>query len=166
MDRARGAASGAVFVAGAGLYALAQGVLGADFNLTPLSVGLVAVAAGLAGTRRQVVATGLVLAGWGAAVLLVDNGVVPPARTTPAYMLGIGVGLLVASSVAPGAERERWLASGAVAAVGGPLGLYLSYDVDGLARWPAWALALVALAAWEFFWGLARARPAAANGRV
>jgi len=156
VGRARRSASGAVFLAGAGLYALVQGGLGADFDLTPLSVGIVAVAAGLAGPRRQVVATGLVLAGWGAAVLLVAHGVVPAARTAPAYMLGIGAGLAVASRVAPRAERERWLASGAVAAVGGPLGLYLSYDIDALGRWPAWALALVALAAWELFWGLGR----------
>lgn len=152
--RSRRAASGLVFLGGAGLYALAQGAAGVDFDLTPLWIGAVAVAAGLAGTRHQVVATGLVLAGWGAAVLLVDHGVVVPARTAPAYMLGVGLGLVVTSRVAPRPERANWLAAGAAAAVGGPLGLYLSYDVAALARWPAWTLVLVAMAAWELSRGL------------
>jgi len=40
------------------------------------------------------------------------------------------------------------------ASVFGPLGLYLSYDVGALGRWPAWALSLLALAGWELFWAL------------
>ncbi len=34
--------------------------------------------------------------------------------------------------------------AGTTAALG-PLGLYLSYDVGALGRWPAWALSLLAL---------------------
>ncbi len=74
-------------------------------------------------------ARGLALAGWGTAVLLVAHGTVPPARTPPAYMLGIGVGLVVAAALAPKPQRGEWLTSGAIAAALGPLGLYLSYDV-------------------------------------
>ena len=85
-------ASGIVFLVGAGAYALVQGPGGADFNLTPLFVGTIAIVAGLSSARRRALATGLVLAGWGAAVLAVAHGVVPADRTTPAYMLGSRLG--------------------------------------------------------------------------
>lgn len=151
---ARNTASGVVFLAGAGVYALLQRSATLGFEFTPLSVGIVAVIAGLVSNRRRTIATGLVLAGWGVAVVLVVSGAVPPPRTTPAYMLGIGVGLLVAAVLAPKARRGEWLTSGAIAAVLGPLGLYLSYDVGAFGRWPAWALSLVILAGWELLWGV------------
>ena len=46
-------ASGIVFLVGAGAYALVQGPGGADFNLTPLFVGTVAIVAGLSSHRRR-----------------------------------------------------------------------------------------------------------------
>jgi len=150
----RNAVSGVVFVVGAGVYALLQRSGTVAFNVTPLSVGIIAVVAGLVSSRRRAIPTGFVLAGWGTAVLLVAHGVVPSSRTTPAYMLGIGAGLLAAAALAPKVHRGEWLTSGAVAAALGPLGLYLSYDVGALGRWPAWALSLLALAAWELFWGV------------
>ncbi len=161
---ARDAASGIVFLIGAGLYALLQRSGTVDFNATPVSVGIIAIIAGLASSRRRAIATGLVLAGWGTAVLLVAHGTVPPARTTPAYMLGIGAGLVVAAALAPKPQRGEWLTSGAIAATLGPLGLYLSYDIGALGRWPAWALSLLALAGWELFWavGFRSARKATA----
>jgi len=148
------ALSGVVFLIGAGLYALLQRSGTIDFNATPVSVGVIAIIAGLASNRRRAIATGLVLAGWGTAVLLVAQGAVPAARTTPAYMLGIGAGLMATAVLAPKAQRGEWLTSGAIAAALGPLGLYLSYDVGALGRWPAWALSLLALAVWELFWGV------------
>ncbi len=151
---ARGAASGVVFLAGAGLYALLQRSGTVNFNATPMSVGIIAITAGLASSRRRAIATGLVLAGWGAAVLLVAQGAIPAARTTPAYMLGIGAGLVATAGLAPKAQRGEWLTSGAIAAALGPFGLYLSYDLGALGRWPAWALSLLALAGWELFWGI------------
>ncbi len=69
-------------------------------------------------------------------------------------MLGIGAGHVVAAALAPKARRGEWLTSGAIVAVLGPIGLYLSYDVGALGRWPAWALSLLALAGWELFWGV------------
>jgi len=150
----RDVAGGLVFLIGAAAYALLEGTGGAAFDLTPLLVGVVAVAAGLVSTRRRAVATGLVLAGWGAAVLAVDHGVVAGERTTPAYMIGIAVGLLVTAAVAPRNSRGEWLTSGAVAAFFAPLGLYLAYDIKSVGRWPTWAATLIALAAWELFWGL------------
>jgi len=145
--------SAIVVLAGAGVYALLQGTGTLSFSATPLILGVIAILAGLAGTRRQVTATGLALAGWGTAVLLVAHDVVPQARTTPAYMLGMGVGLLVAGAVAPHAARGAWLASGVVVSVTGPLSLYLSYDVAALGRWQVWSAILLAWAAWEAFWG-------------
>lgn len=150
MRRLRSLVGPAVFLGGAGLYTVVVGLLGAPFDLTPLFIGAVAVAAGLVGARHQVIGTGLVLVGWGTAVLLVARGVVPPSRSTPAYMLGVGAGLVATAWLARGAgSRTRWLASGSVTALGAPLALYVSYDFAPLGHWPAWALSLVALAAWE-----------------
>jgi len=163
---AHNAISGVVFLAGAGVYALLQSSGITDFDTTPLSVGIIAILAGLLSSRQRAIATGLVLAGWGTAVLLVANEVVPAPRTTPAYMLGIGVGLLLAALLAPEAHRGDWLTSGAIAAAFGPLGLFLSYDVSSLGRWPAWALTLVALAVWELFWGMVPRSGAGGTGRA
>jgi len=150
----RDVAGGLVFLIGAAGYALLEGPMGAAFDLTPLLVGVIAVAAGLVSTRRRAVATGFVLSGWGAAVLAVDHGVVAGERTTPAYMIGIAGGMLVTAAVAPRASRGAWLTSGAVAAFFASLGLYLAYDMRSVGHWPLWAATLVALAAWELFWGL------------
>ncbi len=78
----RRSASGLVFLAGAGVYALLLGPLDVGFELTPLLVGLVAVAAGLSSPRRRALATGMVLTGWGAAVLAVSADAISPDRTT------------------------------------------------------------------------------------
>ncbi len=156
--------SAIVVLAGAGAYALLQGTGTLSFSATPLILGVIAILAGLAGTRRQVTATGLALAGWGTAVLLVAHNVVPPERTTPAYMLGMGVGLFVAGAVAPRSSRGAWLASAVVVSVTGPLSLYAAYDVAALGRWRVWSAVLLAWAAWEAFWGWRSARlPADGN---
>lgn len=144
--------SAAVVLAGAGAYAFLEGSGTLSFAATPMILGIIAIVAGLVGTRRRATATGLALAGWGAAVLLVAHDVVPAARTTPAYMLGMGTGLLVAAAVAPRRARGDWLASAAVAAFAAPLSLYASYDVAALGRWPVWSGVLLAWAAWEAFW--------------
>jgi len=150
--------SAAAVLVGAGAYAVLEGGGVVGFSATPMILGITAIVAGLVGTRRRVVGTGLVLAGWGAAVLLVTHGVIPDARTTPAYMLGVSAGLLVAAVAAPRAERGDWLASAAVAAFTGPLSLYLSYDVASLGRWPLYFVVLLAWAAWEGFWAWRGAR--------
>ena len=149
---ARAFASAAAVLAGAGAYAVLEGTGALAFTATPAILGVTAIVAGLIGTRPRVTATGLVLLGWGAAVLLVAHGVVPAARTTPAYMLGVGAGLLVAAAVAPRQARGDWLTSAAVVAFTGPLALYLTYDIAALGRWPIWAGVLVGWAAWEAFW--------------
>lgn len=157
MTPRRALGSGVVILAGAGVYALLQGVADTEFTITPLVLGLVGIAAGLAGIRRRLIATGLVLAGWGVAVLLVDGDVVPAQRTAPAYMLGIAAGLLVAGALAGSERRGDWLTSGAIAAFAGPPGLYVAYDVAAVGRWPLWTMILVAWAGYEVFWGLRQA---------
>ncbi len=146
-------APAAVLLAGAVVYGVLVGGGSLRFTTTPLLLGVIVVAAGLVGTRHRVIGTGLVLAGWGAAVVLVDHGVVPGDRTTPAYMLGIGAGLLVALASAPRRERSDWLTSASITAFTAPLSLYLASDMANLGRWKIWSALLVAWAAWEAFWG-------------
>jgi len=150
---ARSLGSAAVLLAGAGTYAALEASSTLSFAATPMILGVTAMVAGLVGTRPRVTATGLALAGWGAAVLLVAHDVVPADRTTPAYMLGMGAGLLVAAALAPRPARGDWLVSAAVVAFTAPLSLYATYDVAALGRWPVWSGVLLAWAAWEAFWG-------------
>ena len=143
----------AVLLTGAAVYGVLVGGSFLRFTTTPLLLGVIVVAAGLAGTRRRAVGTGLVLAGWGTAVVLVDHGVVTGGRTTSAYMLGIGTGLLVALALAPRSEREQWLISASITAFTAPLSLYLAADMGSLGHWRIWSALLVGWAAWEAFWG-------------
>jgi len=150
----RSLASGLVLLAGAGIYALVESRAVADFSVTPLMLGAVAVAAGLIGTRRRIVATGLVLMGWGVAVILVARGVIPADRTPPAYMIGVAAGLLAAAAVAGSPRRAQWLTSGVIAAFVSGLGYYFAYDFGVLAQWKGWTFAMLAWAGWELFWGV------------
>ena len=68
-------------------------------------------------------------------MLAAVHDVVPADRTTPAYMLGIAVGLLVTAVVSRHDDRRELMNSAAVAAFLGPKGLYLSYDAAALGRW-------------------------------
>jgi len=146
-------APAAVLLAGAVLYGVLVGGGSLRFTTTPLVLGVIVVAAGLVGTRRGVIGTGLVLAGWGAAVVLVDHGVVAADRATPAYMLGVGAGLLVTLAAAPHRERADWLTSASITTVTAPLSLYLASDMATLGRWTIWSALLVGWAGWEAFWG-------------
>ena len=152
----RTAGSAVVLLGGAIVYAVLEGVAKADFDLTPLTLGSIAIVAGVFGVRSRLLATGLVLAGWGSAVLLVDHGIVPAARTTPAYMLGIGAGLLVAARLAPAKERGAWLTSGSIVAFASALSLYLTFDMSSVGHWQLWGAVLVAWAGWELFWSTRR----------
>lgn len=78
---------------------------------------------------------------------------VPGDRTTAAYMLGIGTGLLVALALAPRSDREDRLISASITAFTAPISLYLVGDVGSLGRWKIWSALLVGWAAWEIFWG-------------
>jgi len=147
-----GAGSALILVAGAAVYSGAEATRSLPFDVTPLVVGVIVVVAAVLGASRRTVGTGLVLAGWGSAVLLVDHGVVPGDRTTPVYMLGVGAGLLVAAALAPVDERGAWLTSAAIVAFTGPLAFYLAYDLSWVGRWPVWAIVLLGWGAWDLLW--------------
>lgn len=157
--------SPAVLLGGAGLYAVAEGPGGATFYLTPLSVGLIAVVAGLVGRTRHLAPAGLGIAGWGAAVALVHYHAVPGARTTPAYMVGLAAGVLVASYAAPRSERAGWAHSAAVAATTAAVFYFIEFSAPSLGRWPAWAISLVVWAAWLAVQALLPAGKAGRSGR-
>jgi len=153
--------SPAFLIAGAAVHALAEGPGKATFYVTPLSVGTIAVVAGLVGRDRHLVPAGLGIAGWGAAVALVHYHVVPGARTTPAYMVGLAAGVLIASYLAPRAERDPWVHSAAVATTTTALFYFLEFSEPSLGRWPAWATSLLVWAAWLAVQPLLPSRPAA-----
>ncbi len=140
-------AAAGVVAAGAAVYGIAEGVRRVTFDATPFAIGLVLLAAGALGRRERYWPSGLVLVGWGTAVLLIHYHTISPARTTPAYMLGIGVGLLAVRLVAPRNERGTWLASAAITSTTGPMAYFLAFDIDALGRWPIWTAALAIWAA-------------------
>ena len=139
--------SALVLALGAGVYALAIAALGVTFNATPLIIGLVVLAAALVGDRPQLTGTGLVLVGWGAAVLGVREGPLPADRTAAAFLLGAGLGLVLTRLLHRLTGTD--LGDGAYAVMSGGLAFYLAYDVPELGEWPVWAAALLAWAVWE-----------------
>jgi len=152
--------SGAVLVAAAATYAVLLGPADLTFNLTPMFVGLSAICAGAAGRQARLIAVGLPLVGWGAAVLLVRNGPVPDNRQAPAYLIGLAVGLLAAHRYTQ--RTDVTLTGALISAIVGGLSFYLAYDWSELGRWPAWA---ITLAAWGMFEFVAPRRPVAPTPR-
>lgn len=137
----------AALLAGAAAFFLLRPVLGLGFEITPLVVGVTAVAAAAltAPARRSWVVPGI-LVGWGLAVLLSREGILPPEREGAATLVGIGAGLLLGAVATPAARRVQALRGGGLALVGGGLLFYLSYDVAELRTWWVWALGLVVAA--------------------
>ena len=153
--------SPAILLVGAGIYAVAEGPGGVTFYLTPLAVGVIAAVAGMVGGHRHLMPAGLGIAGWGVAVALVHYDIIPAARTTPAYMIGVGLGVLVTSFIAPRADRGAWTHSAIVAVVVAAIFYFVEFGVPSLGRWPAWAISLVIWAAWEILQPLIRPSPLA-----
>ncbi|MGI8752925.1 MAG: hypothetical protein ACR2MN_11540 [Acidimicrobiales bacterium] len=153
--------SPAILLVGAGIYAVAEGPGGVTFYLTPLAVGVIAAIAGIVGAHRHLVPAGLGIAGWGVAVALVHFDIIPATRTTPAYMIGVGFGVLLTSYIAPRAERGAWTHSAIVAVVAAAVFFFVEFGVPSLGRWPAWAISLVIWAAWETLQPLVRPSPLA-----
>jgi hypothetical protein len=134
-------------VLGAGIYALALGVGGLTFNATPLLVGVIAITAGLAGSRPHLVVIGLTLSGWGIAVLLVREGVLPHNREAAAFLVGAAAGL--AAAACWNRTHTAPATSAATALMVGALGFYFAYDIAELNHWPPWTVALALWAAVE-----------------
>jgi len=83
---------GLVLLAGALVFGLVLGPFPDRFHLVPLGLGLVYLAAAVAGGRRGGYwATALVLVGWGAAVVWVREGR-PDLDVSGLYLFGAGVG--------------------------------------------------------------------------
>jgi len=138
---------GALLVVGAVLIELVVGAEGSRFYLVPLALGLVYLAAALAGgPRGGYWATALVLLGFGTAVVVVERA--SPALATPGvYVLGAGGGALLGAVLARrGVAVDPVGAAGTVLLVG--LVLALSAQVDELAETRTFAVlvALVGLA--------------------
>lgn len=138
----------ATLLVGAMAYALLVGGVGVTFDATPLLVGLVALAAAVLGHSTRMVATGLALAGWGAAVLLVRHGPLPDDREAVAFLVGAGAGLVVARVIAR-ARPDLQLGDGSVALVAGGIAFYLAFDATWIDDWPLWTAVMVGWAAWE-----------------
>lgn len=134
--------SAVVLLLGGLAYGVAVGGAGWDFLVTPLVVGCVVVVAGLIGRSRHLLPNGIVLIGWGAAVLATAH-VLPRGRATPAYMIGIGVGVAAARLVSRPEERSSWFAAAATTATVGSVAFYLASDQSWLGGWRAWTGALV-----------------------
>ncbi|GAC1480009.1 MAG: hypothetical protein NVS1B12_17730 [Acidimicrobiales bacterium] len=137
----------AILLGAAVLYAGALGAGGVTFDVTPLFIGVAALAAGLLGRARHLLGPGAVLCGWGAAVLLIRHGPLPTDREAPGFLIGVGVGLIAAHLVARRTGAST-LGAAMTATVGG-LAFYAAYDISALGRWPVWAGSLVAWAIWE-----------------
>lgn len=142
-------AAATVFLIGAALYALTAGAAGWTFNMTPLFVGLVAISAGIASGTTRLIAVGLTLAGWGAAVLAVRNGPLPDNREAPAFLIGAALGLLTADWLTD--RRGERLTGSIIAIVAGGAAFYAIYDFGVLDRWWIWTVALTGWAATEAF---------------
>lgn len=134
-------------LAGAVAFYLLRPVLGLGFAITPLVVGVTATAA-VALTppaRRSWVVPG-VLVGWGLAVLLSREGVLPSEREGAATLVAIGIGILLGAAATPSARRDEALRGGALALLGGGLLYWFAFEVAELRTWWAWALGLAVAA--------------------
>lgn len=133
-------ATAAVYLVGAAVYFLVVEVFGANFLITPLFIGGIMLVASVA--RPRLLASAIVLAAWGTAVLLVDHGVLASGRAAPSYMAAFGVAALVLLALRRRIAAKVALESIAVIMLVGGVALYAAYDHSALARGWLWALAL------------------------
>lgn len=132
---------------GAAFYAIVQGAADITFNATPLTVGIIAMIAGLASGIDRLVPIGLTLVGWGTAVMLVREGPLPDDREAPSFMIGVAIGLLLA--LLYGRRVGVEITGAIVTAIVGGISFYLAFDVDEVFDWPLWAIAIALWAAFE-----------------
>lgn len=139
----------AVLAAGALLLAILRLPLDLTFNITPLAVGVVALAAAAAVPEDpKPWAEGIITTAWGIGVLLAREG--PElGREAAVFMIAIGVGVIVAMAVTPRDHMTSVARSTAgVLGLGGLL-FYLAFDLAWLTDWWVFAGALAVVAAVE-----------------
>lgn len=139
--------SALVLAVGAAAYAVLVGGLGVTFDVTPLAIGVVALAAATIGGAYRLTATALALVGWGAAVMLVRHGPLPAEREAAAFLVGAAAGLLVAR--VPWRGPRRSLGDGATVLLVGGLAFYAAFDASWVYDWPLWTAVLAGWAGWE-----------------
>ena len=132
---------GGVLLVGALVLLLVLGDDGRRFFFVPIGLGLVYLAAALAGGRRGGYwATALVLLGWGAAVVLVREAR-PELDTAGLYLTGAGLGVVAGVLLARrGVAVDPLGLAGTVVAAG--LALALAPQVEALTEARTFALAV------------------------
>jgi hypothetical protein len=137
---------GAVLLAGALVLGLLLGDDPRRFFWVPIGLGIVYLLAALAGGRRGGYwATAIVLIGWGAAVVLVQEAR-PELDTAGLYLLGTGLGVLAGLLLArTGVAVDPLGLAGTVVLAGGILALAPQVDALTEARTFALAVGLVGL---------------------
>lgn len=144
---------GIVLLVGAALLVLLIGTDALEFYWLPLITGLVYLAAAAVGGRGGALwATGFMVTGWGIAVLLVSEEVVGMQYGPAAFLLGLGIGGVLAA-----VAHQRGLISVSplgVAATVALAGLFLAAEIRGLDNVVAgnvypYAILLAIWGAWE-----------------
>lgn len=139
----------AALLAGALVLAILRGALGVSFDVTPLVVGLAALAATAAGPGRRRWAAPAALTMWGLAVLVVRGAGLFADREAPVFLVAVGAGLVLGGMATDERERGPALLSGAGAVLAGGVLFLLAYDVAAVRAWPLWSAGLAAAAARE-----------------
>lgn len=151
--------SALALLAGAAAYAAFRPRL--DGSL--IFLGVIALAAGLLGRNRtHFIPVGLVLAGWGLAVWLVSEDIIPRNRSQAAAVTGLGLGIYLSARLARSPQqRSEWLYTGAICIFNGGFSYYVLYELPvAFARWSAFTIFLLGWAAWEQYRAVRWAGPA------
>ena len=111
-------------------------------------IGAAALVAGLVGRSRHLLPSALVLLGWGSGVLASEY-VLPDGRQSSTYMLGIGIGALIARLVSRPGERSSWFSATAITAAVAGGTFSLAEQVTSLGGWKTWFATTLAWAVVE-----------------
>lgn len=150
-------APGLVLAGGALAYSAMVGYGDVTFNVTPLVVGLAAVIAGALGRAPHLVPIGTTLVGWGLAVLAVREGPLPDEREAPAFVIGLGAGLVAGRLLT--SRTHTPLGGAAITVLVAGVALYFATDLRVLIEWPTWTGLLLLWAAWETYRSIASKAP-------